>query len=259
MNDVSDDVSLLGLEFFESGDFKILSRFFNKIFYGFAIYRMFSIASQIAINFGYKNVHHIEYDCELMDKDLILENVNFLETHDSVIYTDNGNEDGFLFGSFKSFKVESLPDRFKNYNPEFMVDEMRKIKPRHLEFFTKKIFMDSGKVLFGLPPSEERFKRGLNFYNRNVHYTLFYNSNDGTLNIFYKSEKKIEEEVFVIVNKTNIVKINVKPNHWHTKRLGIFDEINYVRIDNSERVIYEKTFDSENREIMKENAYIILK
>ena len=92
-----------------------------------------------------------------------------------------------------------------------------------------------------------------------MHYTLFYNSNDGTLNIFYKSEKKIEEEVFVIVNKTNIVKINVKPNHWHTKRLGIFDEINYVRIDNSERVIYEKTFDSENREIMKENSYIILK
>ena len=46
---------------------------------------------------------------------------------------------------------------------------------------------------------------------------------------------------------------------WYTKRLGIFDEINYVRIDNSERVIYEKTFDSENREIMKENAYIILK
>ena len=163
----------------------------NKNFYGLAIYRMFSIASQIAINFGYKNVHHIEYDCELMDKYLILENVNSLETHDSVIYTDNGNEDGFLFGSFKSFKVESLPDRFKNYNPEFMVDEMRKIKPRHLEFFTKKIFMDSGKVLFGLPPSEVRFKRGLNFYNRNVHYTLFYNSNDGTLNIFYKSEKKI--------------------------------------------------------------------
>ena len=259
LNDVSDDVSLLGLLFFECDDFKILSRYFNKNFYGLAIYRMFSIASQIAINFGYKNVHHIEYDCELMDKDLILENVNSLETHDSVIYTDNGNEDGFLFGSFKSFKVESLPDRFKNYNPEFMVDEMRKIKPRHLEFFTKKIFMDSGKVLFGLPPSEERFKRGLNFYNRNMHYTLFYNSNDGTLNIFYKSEKKIEEEVFVIVNKTNIVKINVKPNHWHRKRLGIFDEINYVRIDNSERVIYEKTFDSENREIMKENSYIILK
>ena len=59
LNDVSDDVSLLGLEFFESGDFKILSRFFNKTFYGFAIYRMFSIASQIAINFGYKNIHHI--------------------------------------------------------------------------------------------------------------------------------------------------------------------------------------------------------
>ena len=259
LNDVSDDVSLLGLEFFESGDFKILSRFFNKTFYGFAIYRMFSIASQIAINFGYKNIHHIEYDCELIDKNLILENANSLETYDSIIYTDNGNEDGFLFGPLKSFKVESLPDRFKNYNREFMLDEIRKIEPRHLEFFTKKIFIDSGKVLFGLPPSKERFKSGINFYNRNKHYTLFYNSNDGTLNIYYKSEKSSEEEVFVIVNKTNIVKIDVKPNMWHIRRLGIFDEINHVRIDNSERVIYQKIFDLENREIIKENANIISK
>ena len=259
LNDVTDDVSLLGYQFFECDGFKILSRFFNKTFYGFAIYRMFSLASQIAINFGYKNVHHIEYDCELMDKNLILENANSLKTYDSIIYTDNGNEDGFLFGSLKSFKVESLPDSFKNYNREFMVEEIRKIKPRHLEFFTKKIFMSSGKVLFGLPPSDERFKKGLNFYNRNLHYTLYYNPNDGTLNIFYKSQKTSKEKIFIILNNSNIIKMDIEPRHWYTKRLGVLNEINHVRIDNSEKVMYEKTFDDREREIMKSNTTITFK
>ena len=258
LNDVTDDVNMLGSQFFQFDDFKINSRFFNKTFYGFAIYRMFSIASQIAINFGYKNIHHIEYDCELIDKSLILENASLLKTYDSIIYTDTGGEDGFLFGSFKSFKVESLPDGFKNYNREFIIKKMGEIKQKNLEVITKKMFINSGKVLFGLVPSEDRIKRGSNFYNRNVHYTLYYNSGDKTLNIFYQSLKNSDEEIFIIVNKSNIVKINVKPNNWYLRCLGIFDGINHIRIDNSEKVIYEKIFDMENREIMKENAYITL-
>ena len=59
LNDVSEDVEFLGHQYFSFGDKKIQSRFFNKTFYGFAIYRMFSISSQIAINFGYKNIHHL--------------------------------------------------------------------------------------------------------------------------------------------------------------------------------------------------------
>ena len=96
--------------------FRIPCEFFHKTFYGFAIYRMFCIANQIAINFGYENIHYIEYDCELLDKKLINENSKLLENYDSVIYTDNGKENGFLFGSFKSLKVKTLPENFKNYN-----------------------------------------------------------------------------------------------------------------------------------------------
>lgn len=259
LNDVSDDVSLLGSQFFEFSDFKINSRFFNKTFYGFAIYRMFSIVSQIAINYGYKNIHHIEYDCELIDKNLVLENANLLEIFDSIIYTDTGKEDGFLFGSFKSFRVESLPDGFKNYSREFIKEKMGEILQKNLEVVTKKMFINAGKVLFGPIPSEDRFKRGANFYNRNVHYTLYYNSNDNTLNIFYQSLKSQPEEIFIILNKSEIIKIDVKPSHWYLKRLGVFDKINHVRIDNSKTVIYEKTFDLKERDIMKENSNIIMK
>lgn len=257
-NDVSEDVNLLGHQTFVSDDIRIQSRFFNKFFYGFAIYRMFTIASQIAINFGYKNIHHIEYDCELLDKKLIVEHSELLENYDSIIYTDNGNEDGFLFGSFKSFKVESLPSNFKNFNREFIENEMKNMEPKQLEFFTKNLFINSGKVLFKSVPSEDKFKRGPNFYHRNLHFTLFYNPIDLTLNIFYNSIKDTNEEILVVVNKEKIIKIDVKANCWHIRQLGIFDYINHVRVDNCNKIIYEKSFDPQFREIFKIKSYVLI-
>jgi hypothetical protein len=257
LNDISDDSNLLGFEYFAFDGKIIQSRFFQKYFYGFSIYRMFSIASQIAINFGYKNIHHIEYDCELLDKSLLDENSGYLEEYDSVIYTDNGKEDEFLFGSFKSFKVSSLPDKFKNFNREYIETEMKKVIPTNLESLTKKLFIDSGKVLFKSLPNDNKLKKGKKFYNRNLHYTLFYNPSDSTLNIFYNSFKDYSEEIIIIVNKTKTIKIQTKPYHWHIRPLGVFDDINYVRVDNSEKVIYEKTFDNEFRKIFKIESYII--
>jgi len=256
-NEISDDYNLLGHHHFKVGNSRIQSRFFNKYFYGFAIYRMFAIACQIAINFGYQNIHHIEYDGQLLDKNLIDENSKHLEEYDSVIYTDNGKEDGFLFGSFKSFKVSSLPENFKNYNKEFIDTEMRAIEPKQLEVFTKNLFLNSGKVLFKNELTDDRFKRGDRVFHRNLHFTLYYNASDRTLNIFYNSVKDSSEEIVVIINKTTIVNIQTKPYHWHTKPLGIFDEINHVRVDNSEKIIYDKTFDSEFREVFKIKSYII--
>ena len=256
-NDVSDDHNLLGSQSFYFYDNRIRSIFFNKTFYGFAIYRMFSIASQIAINFGYENIHHIEYDCELLDKNLIDENSSYLEQYDSVIYTDNGKEDGFLFGSFKSFKVRSLPENFKNYSKDFIENEMKIMDPKQLEFLTKNLFINSGKVLFQNEPTDDKFKRGNRIYARNLHFTLYYNPSDKTLNIFYNSIKDSSEEIVVIVNKTKIVNIKTNPYHWHIRSLGVFDDITHVRVDNSEKVIYEKTFDDNLREIFKIKSYII--
>lgn len=258
LNDVTDDIDVLGTQFFQSGNLRINSRFFNKTFYGFAIYRMFSIASQIAINFGYKNIHHIEYDCELKDKNLILENADLLKNFDSIIYTSTGQEDGFLFGSFKSLKVESLPNGFKNFNRDLIYKKMRDLGQKNLEVMTKEMLINSGRVLFGPEPSEERFKRGPKFYNKNVHYTLFYNSEDKTLNIFYRALQNSDEEIFVIINKSKIIRLEVKPNHWYTRCLGVFQEINHIRIDNSKSVIYEKTFDEKERSHIKENTSIVL-
>jgi hypothetical protein len=255
-NEISNDYNLIGYNYFIFDDSKIESRFFSKAFYGFAIYRMFSIASQLAINFGYEKIHHIEYDCELLDKDLIEQHSRFLEEYDSVIYTHDGRNDGFLFGSFKSFKVSSLPNYFKNYDKDFIDTEMRKIDLKQLEAFTKNLFINSGKVLFLNEPSKEKFKRGRKFSNRNLHFTLFYDPLKKTLNLFYNTTKTSSEEIVVIVNKKHIINLHTQVGHWQITRLGIFDEIDYVRIDDSDKIIYELSFDKELREIFKSESYI---
>ena len=257
LNEISDDHNLFGDNFFKTDDMIIRSKFFQKTFYGFAIYRMFSIASQLAINFGYKNIHHIEYDCELLDETLISEHSSLLETYDSILYTDTGNKDGFMFGSLKSFKVESLPDNFKNYNRDIIESEMRRIEPKHLETFTKSIFINSGNVLFKRL-DEQKFKKGPKFVSIGRHYNLYYNDINKTLNVFYRSLTDKPENIVVIVNDNKIVRLNVKPRHWYMNRLGIFDEINYVRIDDSKKTLLEKHFDNEFREIFKKESYITL-
>jgi hypothetical protein len=37
---------------------------------------------------------------------------------------------------------------------------MKLIEPKQLEFLTKKLFINSGKVLFQNEPSKDKFKRG---------------------------------------------------------------------------------------------------
>ena len=257
-NDVSGDYNLLGHFTFHFGDKQIQSRFFNKNFYGFAIYRMFSMASQIATNFGYENVHHIEYDCELLDENLIFENIESLKEYDSVISTDTGDKNGWLYGSFKSFRVKSLPDKFKNYDRDFIDSEMRKLDQTHLEFLTKKILIESGNVLFKNEPSKDRFIKGNVNEHRGLHFTLYYNPEDGTLNIFYNALELVKsEEITVIINKEKVVKIITKSGFWTTRILDQFNEITHVRVDNNNKVIYEVSFDNEFREIFKNKSYIL--
>jgi hypothetical protein len=257
-NDISKDYNLLGHKTFFLQDKQIQSRFFNKTFYGFAIYRMFSMASQIAINFGYENIHHIEYDCELLDNSLIVENNNLLKEYDSVIYTNTGDENGFLFGSLKSFKVSSLPEKFKNFDRDFIDSEMRKLNQTYLEYLTKKIFIESGNVLFKKEPTNEQFKRGDYFNHRNLHFTLYYNPKDKTLNIFYDAiNSESSENITVIINKEKIINLNIPPKHWITRILDIFDNITDVRIDNNKKIIYEMSFDNTFREVFKNKSHIV--
>jgi hypothetical protein len=134
---------------------------------------------------------------------------------------------------------------------------MKKITPRHLETFSKNLFINSGNVLFKNENelSNKSFKKGVTFYNRGVHYTLYYNSTNNTINIFYNSIKDYEESIVVIVND-KIVRFNALPGLWNIRVLGLLDEVNYVRVDNSNKCLYEKSFNDEFKKVFMNKSYI---
>ena len=51
--------------------------------------------------------------------------------------------------------------------------------------------------------------------------------------------------------------LNVKPNHWYIENLYPMDEVKTIRIDNSEKIIYEKHFDDTLKEIFKLKSHLI--
>ena len=146
---------------------------------------------------------------------------------------------------------------FKTYNKDYIKNEMKKVEPTHLESFTKKLFIDSGNVLFKNDKdlSNQGFNKGPKFYEVGVHYTLYYNSINNTINIFYLSTKSYDENIVVIVNN-EVVRFKALPNQWHIQHLGEFDEVNYVRIDNSNKCLYEKSFDDEFKKVFANKSYI---
>jgi len=260
LNETSDNLNMISPMDFNFQDGKILrSHFFHKYFYGFAIYRMFSIASNIAKVFGYKNIHHIEYDCQLLDVGLIDKHSKLLEEYDSICYTSNGELDGRFFGSFKSFKVESLPTLFTNYNRDVMEDFISNSPVKTLEFFTKNLLNDNGKVCFIKEEelTEEKFIRGKNFYNRNLHYTLFYDEKNNSVNIFYLCVKPDGEKITVMVNDDRVVNFELLENYWAIRTLGDLDEVHNIRIDNGVNIVYKKDLDFIFKEQLKTHSFII--
>ena len=237
----------------------IRSKYFTKEFYGFAIYRMFSIASQIAINFGYKNIHHIEYDCILKNTNLIDEHKEILKEYGAVVYTDTGKEDGFVLGAFKSFAVDKLPTLFKNYNKDKMRELMINIPLVPLEVFTKHILLSESKPFFKCShdiKNSEDFIQNDGEY-RLKHFTPYYNHKDDTFCLFYKNIGITTHHLKIYVNNESIILNTVDAGWWTIRKLCKSSDLKNLLILCNDNIIYNKTFNATELETLKKNAYVI--
>ena len=260
LNDVNQDDDLLYFTWFAVDDKTFIkSKYFTKEFYGFAIYRMFTIASQIAENFGYDNIHHIEYDCVLKNKNLINEHNSLLQEYDSVFYTDDGKQTGMILGAFKSFKVSKLPPLFKKFNR----DEMRKIMVGTpllpLENFTKHIFRKEGKPIF--LNSSELSKSG-DFHQNNSplrlkHFAPYYTSETDEFWFFYKNLSQTDESIRIYVNGINSINLVSQPRHWHMRKLCKSNELNSLMVLYNDKIVYDKQYTKQDRETLKKNSYLL--
>jgi len=260
MNDTNQDDDLLYFtRYVISDDLTIRSKYFTKEFYGFAIYRMFCIASQIAINFGYKRIHHIEYDCVLKNNELIEYHNELLEEHDAVLYTDTGDENGFIFGAFKSFNVDTLPKLFTKYNKDMMKDIMVNTPLLPLESFTKHIFLSETKPVF---LNTNKIKENQNFFQNETplrlkYFTPYYEKQDDTFNLFYKNIGDVPHELRVYVNGVMVYDDSIQPNWWTIIKLCDSSKLQSLLILWDDKIIYDKKYGMQNIENLKINSYSI--
>ena len=258
INDVTDEVDFRHFEYFNSSEFQIKSKYFTKNFYGFSIYRMFSIASKIAKNFGYERLYHMEYDCEVLDQCIFMEHQEFLKTHDAVFYTVGGSEIDFLIACFKSFKVDSLPETFANYDKGHMSDVIINTHCKPLENYTKRIFrglntkfLDSRSIF-----TTGKFVQS-NLISRKKHFTMFYNPLNEKVEFFIRNLWDENQKVMLITNNNFIQNIEVLPNHWHIRTLCDINDFESMMVLQNNSLIYEfRVNNKEELETFKENAFI---
>lgn len=238
----------------------IRSKYFTKEFYGFAIYRMFTIASQISINFGYQNLHHIEYDCELRDLKLIEEHSKILESYDSVLYTDTGDLQGFLFAAIKSFKVNKLPELFKNYDKEKIRTMMVQTPLVPLENFTKHIFNVGGNVFFRNSKEIRETGRFIQYESplRLKYFTPYFDETKNKFFLFYKNISNEIDHLKLFVNGKELINLKINIGYWRIQELCNSEDLRSLLIISKNKIIYDKEFTQIEREQLKQNAYLII-
>ena len=260
-NDISEDENLLSPIYFYFPDKTIVSKYFQKYFYGFAIFRMINLVTNLAINFGYKKLHYIEYDCVINDGLFIKENSKLLETYDSILYTNSGDQNGGLLGGVHSCLTSKIPDLFKKYDKKNIENLMKEHQDNCLENLTKLSFLKSGNVLFknNNELTEDLITIGYKFKNRNVHYTLYYDKETEKINIIYENTKESDQKIMIISNNNKVINFISKNGFWDIQMIGDINEIWNVKVFIDNKLSYEKNFNDKNIQTFKNNSYIIKK
>ena len=255
LNDVSEDPNLRSFEYFTMDNLEIWSKYRTKNFYGFAIYRMFSIAVKTAKNFGYDRLHHLEYDTQVLDLNIFDEHNEYLQNHDAVFYTSDGTMDGFLMGCFKSFRVSNLPDSFENYNKEHMTNTMLNLPCVPLENYTKHIFKDFDVKFLESGTVKTRLS-GEMVTDRKKHFTMFYNPTNEKVEFFIRNLWTDNQKVMVITNEAQVQNISLPPNHWHIRTLCDVKDFRSIMVFQNNTLIYRFQVNNEEElETFKQNAF----
>lgn len=238
-------------EVFRAPKWEIMTKYFKKVpFYGLAIYRMFSQIAKLAESFGYKRIYHVEYDYIILDQKIFTNHKKLLSTiADSVFYIKK-NDGNMILGGLKSFKVKTLPELFKNYDRQKMLQRIKKESLLPLEEFTSKIFRESGiPVLIDSKLLESKISTK-NFESQNLNWTLCYNPQNDNLGLCYVNLFG-ETEIKVVVNEKKLFTLEMDPINSIYKDLANINEVDSIKIIKGETIIYQSDINLEFKSKLK--------
>jgi hypothetical protein len=66
------------------------------------------------------------------------------------------------------------------------------------------------------------------------------------------------ENIMIILNDNKVYEISSKPKNWNVLTLCKMDELKKIRVDNSNKILYQQVFSKESREVLKKHSYEII-
>ena len=213
--------------------------------------RMLILSFSLCKNVGYKKIHHLEYDCEILDDSELENNSKLLDEYDFIYYMDKQkNVDDILFGSFQSYKVESIPNVLINLDENWIKNLIRNTPVKSPEGMLKNILIESGKS----------FQKNRNVLETNGNKFATSEKDDGFTPwgvpfidlmdnrfkfIIWNTKKDKGVTHNIIINNNKIYNSeNLPKGHWRMIDLGSYEEVNKIVTIEDNKIRDILTFDS---------------
>lgn len=255
-NELVDDIDLKHYERHYGPNWSIVTKLLNKTpFYGLAIYRMFSIVSKLAETFGYKRIYHVEYDYLVKDNSIFKNHKEFLKTYDSVFYTLS-YDNNMILGGLKSFRVDKLPEIFRNYDKDKIMQRIKSENLLPLEKFTKKIFEESGNQFFIDYTVLEKRVETKKFDSQNLNWCLAFNPENQNISLYwikFGNEKIID---IIVDGKKNNITLEFNSGYCD---LGVIDDVKTVTIIRDGLEVFDSKITDKFKEKIKLNSIVTRK
>tara|TARA_R110002012_G_scaffold320587_1_gene544629 strand:+ start:1536 stop:2522 length:987 start_codon:yes stop_codon:yes gene_type:complete len=205
---------------------QILSGFLTSKNTHLAIYRMLIFGFSLAKNIGYKKVHQIEYDCEIINVDEFKDNSKLLDKYSSIYYIEKKKGiQRILFGSTQSFNIDKLPISLLKYDEIEIKNLIRNAYSKSPEVITQQIIHNNGNYIS--KSSDVLFEKGNKFATSNDDNGFnpwgvpYIDLNDNNYKFIVWNTTKDLVTYKIIVNDEKVININnVKKGTWVIKNLG---------------------------------------
>lgn len=255
-------------------DFNLRNKFWLKtesifahtsLIYPFSTHLSIYSLLHYVLNFSkfkkYKKVHCLEYDINLQNIETIDDVDSNLENFDNVMFH---SKDGWKHGIYFAFNIENFPEKYFEYDKQFILDEISEVETRMTEDYTPKFLNVGGRNTYY--ESTDKISNDGILQKNDAH-------GNQDLNWCVPLLKKDTNELFFLIYNekgsdnqidifTNLTKINTESgphNHWKLIPLGEFDKTEKIIILVDNKIKHNIVFDEINRkDFIKSNYFYYL-
>lgn len=223
-----------------------------------AIYSLLYYTFNFANYKGYKKVHCIEYDINLVDDNLIVDVNNSLDEYDTVMFQA---ENKWIYGTYFAFTMNNFPEDYFKYNEETILKTLRDSDSRMTENITPIILQANNRTILlesisKLDPTEV-FQKIDNHNNNELNWCVpVCNVKTNELYLFTLNKEDKQFNIDVLYGEKHVHLKSKNKNVWNLTLLENIDNVSELKILINGRIKKEIFITDENKETFKKYNFI---